>query len=111
MYAQFQKYLFGEMGPPSSVIRSVLPATAQKAGDVALKQFFDVETKAFSYTYDSVLRTEMMKVQAGEREILGTRRCVKRRKNQTIGFTIVRMLLNALAPTSPKFTSIVEPLV
>ena len=110
MYAQFQKYLFGEMGPPSSIIRSVLPASAQKAGDVALKKFFDVETKAFAYTYDSVLRTEMMKVQAGEREDPGYEALRQEAESQAMGFTMVRMGFNLLAPSSPKFTSIVEPL-
>jgi len=110
LYAQFQKYLFGEMGPPNSVLRSILPATLQKGGDIALAKFFDKETKAFSYTLDNVLRTEQLKIQAGERENPGNQALYEEASNQAIGFTFVRMLFNGFAPTSPKFTNLIEPL-
>ena len=112
LYSQFNKYLYGEMGPPSSLIRSVLPAGAQKASDIVLKEFFDKTTNAYGYTQDSIVRTELLKVQSGEREMPegGEDALWEEAEAQATGFTMVRMAINLLAPTSPKFEYIIDPL-
>ena len=108
VWAQFQKYLFGERGGPfDNSVRALFPAGMQKAADLLFKG------KAYSYALDTIMRQEIAAVQSGEREMPegGIDGLWEEAAEQTNGYILVRMAFNYFSPTSPSFHPTIDPLV
>ena len=110
VWQQMQNYVFSDRGGPfENSLKAVLPAYVVKATDLLSQE----NSKAYSYTLDSLVRQKYMEVWSGEREMPADGASVlwDEARSETNGWFITRMAFNLLSPTSPQLDPIIEPLV
>lgn len=102
----YKNYMFGEgqgVAPDTLSTSLFLPPVAQRIMQLIQKD----NNQQFGYWYNAIMRSEWAKYSAGMRDKPTTQEIM----NQTVGFTLLRLVANLTAITPPQYESIIDPMV